>query len=168
MTFSETIAASADKSETIHLADLEVDMGRQTVRRAGQRLPVKGRSFQLLQFLIERYPETAGHRELLSTVWSGLVVTPDALSQRIRLLRKALGDDNGDAGYVVSVHGQGYRLSVPPKRPEFSSPDKSPRPRITGKTALMALALAAICVVVVLVRYDAPHAIKHLFKHLLA
>ena len=168
MTFSETIPASADKSETIHLADLEVDMQKQTVRRAGRRLPVKGRSFQLLQFLIERYPETAGHRELLDTVWSGLVVTPDALSQRVRLLRKALGDDGEGAGYIVSVHGQGYRLSVRPKRPELGALDKAPKRWTTAKTALVGVALAALSLVVVLMRYGVSHTIKHFFKHLLA
>lgn len=167
MTFSEIIAASAAESKTIHLADLEVDMLSQTVRRAGRRLAVKGRSFELLRFLIERYPQTAGHRELLDTVWKGLVVTPDTLAQRVRLLRKALGDDSGNTGYVMSVHGLGYRLSVPPKHPELRTDEGSLRHRRTAQTALVGFALAALSLAVVVVCYDAPHTVKHFFKHLL-
>jgi DNA-binding winged helix-turn-helix (wHTH) protein len=167
MTISEIVSASPAESKTIRLADLEVDLLKQTVRRAGRRLPVKGRSFKLLQLLIEQYPQTAGHRELLDTVWNGLVVTPDTLSQRVRLLRKALGGDNGNDAYIMSVHGQGYRLSVAPKRAEFGAPDRSPERRLTVNTALVGFALAALSFVVIVAHYDAPHTIKHFFKHLL-
>src|SRR5882724_1825628 len=108
--------------QVLRLADLTVDLQKRTVQRAGKRLPVKGRSFQLLQSLLERYPETAGHRELMEGVWKDLVVTPDALSQRVRLLRKALGDPGGEAGYIVSVHGQGYRLAQAPRLETQTAP----------------------------------------------
>jgi DNA-binding winged helix-turn-helix (wHTH) protein len=147
--------------QVLRVADLTVDLQKRTVQRAGERLPVKGRSFQLLQSLLERYPETAGHRELMEGVWKGLVVTPDTLSQRVRLLRKALRDPGGDAGYIVSVHGQGYRLAHAP-RSETQTAPASARP-LAIKWAV--LAFLVFLLVVVLIN-GAPHGIKHFFKHM--
>ena len=149
------------ETQVIRLADLTVDLQRRTVRRAGKRLPVKGRSFQLMQALLERYPETAGHRELMEGVWKGLVVTPDTLSQRVRLLRKALGDPGGDAGYIVSVHGQGYRLAQAPR------PETQPTPASTWPQALRWAVLAVVVfLLMIILIIDGPHGIKHFFKHM--
>ena len=43
-------------------------------------------------------------------VWPGLVVGPETVSQRIKLLRDSLGDDPKMPRYVAGVRGRGYRL----------------------------------------------------------
>ena len=149
----------------VTVADLRMDLRDRTVQRGSQRLPVKGRSFQLLQVLIERYPETAGHRELLQRVWTGRVVTADALSQRVRMLRKALGDDRGDDGYIASVHGQGYRLAHAPTRAPDSADAERTRLALPPRAAWVVLAVA-IPLLLALLGFSQSHAIKHFIRHL--
>jgi len=159
----ESIAES--HSPTVRVADLHVDLAGAVVMRDGRSLPVNGRSFQLLRALIERYPQIASHRELIGEVWKGRVVTADALSQRVRLLRRALGDERGDQGYIVSIHGQGYRLAHAPRAVEARSPAR--RTRGDRRWAPWLTLAAAAAVVVWLTTRDAAHAIKHLVRHLL-
>jgi DNA-binding winged helix-turn-helix (wHTH) protein len=165
MKSAETPATGSDAPRLFDVGDLQVDLVARSVRRGSQRLPVNGRSFDLLRFLIERYPETASHREVLENVWEGRVVTADALSQRVRLLRKALGDERGDAGYVASVHGQGYRLGRTPVSALIARSRvgvQSARPRAVAWLALV----VAVAGLLRVAGAGLPHAIKHFVRHL--
>jgi DNA-binding winged helix-turn-helix (wHTH) protein len=92
------------------VADLTVDTGRVTVQRAGQPIAVTGLSFDLLVALIKAAPRVVSQDELMDRVWSGLVVGPETVSQRIKLLRDALDDDPKHPRYIAGVRGRGYRL----------------------------------------------------------
>jgi TolB-like protein/DNA-binding winged helix-turn-helix (wHTH) protein len=92
------------------IGDLDVDAGRAVVLRAGQPLPLPKLSFELLLALIERAPDIASLDDLLDRVWAGVVVSPETVSQRVKLLRDALGDDPKEPRYVAGVRGRGYRL----------------------------------------------------------
>ncbi len=70
-------------------------------------------SWQLLLALARRAPAVGTQEELLSEVWSDLFVGDEVLSQRVRLLRKSLGDDGRSPRYVKTVRGVGYRLALP-------------------------------------------------------
>ncbi|HEU4692382.1 MAG TPA: winged helix-turn-helix domain-containing protein, partial [Vicinamibacterales bacterium] len=97
-------------SAIYQVADLTVDLGRITVLRDGQPLPVTGLSFDLLVALIDASPRVVSQDELMDRVWKGLVVGPETVSQRVKLLRDALGDDPRHPRYVAGVRGRGYRL----------------------------------------------------------
>ena len=150
---------------TVLLDDLRIDLHERRVIRGAQVLAVTSRSFELLRLLIEHYPAIASPREIIAGVWPGLVVSADALTQRVKLLRRQLG---GNAErYVVNVHGVGYRLSVAPthaRRADTASAvsrrRRLARPLLAAAAALLAVAVAAGAFV-----YDAPHAIKHALKH---
>ena len=92
------------------LNDLIVDTGRISVTRNGLELPLPKLSFDLLVALIKAAPGVASQDELMDRVWPGLVVGPETVSQRIKLLRDSLGDDPKMPRYVAGVRGRGYRL----------------------------------------------------------
>ena len=48
----------------------------------------------------------------MTRVWHGVIVSPETISQRAKLLRDALGDDPRHPRYVASVRGRGYRLTA--------------------------------------------------------
>jgi TolB-like protein/DNA-binding winged helix-turn-helix (wHTH) protein len=107
------------------VGDLVIDIGRTTVHRGGQPLHVQGLSFDLLALLVEAAPDLVTHDEILSRIWKELVVGPETLSQRIKLLRAALEDDSRAPRYVEVVRGRGCRMvadvkpldgQVPPPR----------------------------------------------------
>lgn len=84
--------------------------GRVAVARAGVNLALPKLTFDLLVALIEAAPGVVSPDELMDRVWPGLVVSPETVSQRIKLLRDSLGDDSKSPRYVAGVWGRGYRL----------------------------------------------------------
>ena len=93
--------------------DLVVDVGRARVTRGGQEVPLTRLSFDLLLALIEVAPNLLTVDELLSRVWPGLVVGPETISQRVKLLRSSLGDDAKQPRYIAAVRGRGPAGSSP-------------------------------------------------------
>ncbi|MEL7185860.1 MAG: tetratricopeptide repeat protein, partial [Pseudomonadota bacterium] len=58
-------------------------------------------------------PNVVSHERLVDAVWGGRVVSPETATQRVKLLRQALGDDAADPRYVGLVRGSGYALLPP-------------------------------------------------------
>jgi DNA-binding winged helix-turn-helix (wHTH) protein/Tol biopolymer transport system component len=100
----------------LQIGDLRVETGTATVSRAGECLPLPKRSFDLLLALARAAPNLVAIDELMSSVWPGLVVEGDTVSQRVKLLRHALGDDPRQPRYIGVVRGRGYRLVCPVTR----------------------------------------------------
>ena len=97
------------------LDDLRVDVARQSVIRNGsQVLDVSGLSFRLLHCLLAQGTRVVGFDELITQVWAPAHVNEETVTQRVRLLRQALGDDGRQARYLRSVRGQGYQLCSEP------------------------------------------------------
>lgn len=94
------------------LDDLHIDLSRQSVTRGNDLLDVKGLSFQLLAFLVEQQQRVVSYDELIKAIWAPAVVNEETVTQRVRLLREALGDDGRNPRYIRSVRGQGYQLCV--------------------------------------------------------
>jgi DNA-binding winged helix-turn-helix (wHTH) protein/Tfp pilus assembly protein PilF len=111
-------------ADVYRLHDLVIDVPRQRVERDGIALDVNGLSFRLLQYLLEQEQRVVGFDELIAQVWAPAIVNEETVTQRVRLLRQALGDDGRRPRYLRSVRGRGYQLCVPaqglqaPLRPE--------------------------------------------------
>ena len=118
--------AQAAAREYYRLADLELDAGAMRVWRGSCEVRLPPLSFELLLLLVRRAPDVVSHGECLRAIWPEVVVGPETLKQRVKLLREALGDDSRRPRYVESVRGRGYRL-VPGVSPGQSGPDNWPR-----------------------------------------
>lgn len=92
------------------LDDLLVDLDRQRVERDGVPLDVAGLSFRLLAFLLGQGDRVVSFDALIEGVWAPAVVGEDTVTQRVKLLRQALGDDGRQPRYLRSVRGVGYQL----------------------------------------------------------
>lgn len=96
------------------LADLEIDFAGRRVSRDGTPLDVGGLSYDLLRYLVDQGDRVVGFDELIERVWAPAVVNEETVTQRVKLLRQALGDDGRNPRYIRSVRGRGYQLcSVP-------------------------------------------------------
>lgn len=100
---------------TCTLLDLHIDRTAQQVRRGDEVLPVNGLSWRLLECLLAHGDTVVDFDTLADQVWAPAVVGEDAISQRVKLLRQALGDDSRRPRYVRSVRGRGYQLCAPPQ-----------------------------------------------------
>ncbi|HEY4338455.1 MAG TPA: winged helix-turn-helix domain-containing protein [Steroidobacteraceae bacterium] len=118
------------------VSDLLIDCQSHKVTRNGVELAITGLSLELLLALVRAAPNLASFKTLMEQVWPDLVVNPETVTQRIKLLRQALGDSADNPRYILTVRGRGYRmvpqavpLSVPPvtNSPVMNSdPDTSP------------------------------------------
>src|SRR5499425_3690945 len=90
--------------------DLTIDLAPRRVRRAGTIIPLKALSFDLLVTLVRAAPSLVSFEQLSERVWPGLVITPETIVQRVKLLRNALGDDAHAPRYIEGVRGRGYRM----------------------------------------------------------
>ena len=96
--------------------DLTIDLAPRRVRRAGAVIPLKALSFDLLVALVRAAPNLLSFDQLSERVWPGLVVTPETIVQRVKLLRSALGDDPHAPRYIEGVRGRGYRMVAQVRR----------------------------------------------------
>jgi TolB-like protein/DNA-binding winged helix-turn-helix (wHTH) protein len=122
---------TAPKSSSLQyrVGDLLVDTGPQRVTRDGHVIALPKLSYDLLIALIRAAPNLLSIDALMGEVWPKLVVSPETVSQRIKLLRDALGDDPRNPRYVEGLRGRGYRL-IPAVESGIVStePMKSPDP----------------------------------------
>jgi TolB-like protein/DNA-binding winged helix-turn-helix (wHTH) protein len=101
--------------EGYRLGDLTLDVGARRVLREGTDLGVAGLSYDLLLALVRAAPQLASFQWLMDTVWKDVVVGPETITQRVKLLRQALGDSAERPRYILAVRGHGYRLAVQPQ-----------------------------------------------------
>lgn len=93
--------------------DLTIDTGQQRVMCGANEISLPKRSFDLLLALVRSAPNVVSLDRLMHEVWPNLVVSPETVSQRVKLLRDALGDDPRGPRYVAGVRGRGYRIVAP-------------------------------------------------------
>ncbi|KRA53399.1 hypothetical protein ASD77_01540 [Pseudoxanthomonas sp. Root65] len=142
-----TAAASEGLSAVRYrLDDLLIDLERQRVERDGAPLGVAGLSFQLLRHLVEQGDRVVGFDELIHRVWAPAVVSEETVTQRVKLLRQALGDDGRSPRYLRSVRGQGYQLCSRPHPLPVTEPATSPAPR--SQRPHMRVAVASVVLLV--------------------
>jgi TolB-like protein/Flp pilus assembly protein TadD/DNA-binding winged helix-turn-helix (wHTH) protein len=103
-------AATTPDAAGYQVDDLIVDLGQRRVTRAGNDIPLPHLSFQLLVTLARSAPDVVTFDQLTARVWPGLVITPETISQRVKLVRDALGDDPHAPRYIAGVRGSGYRM----------------------------------------------------------
>jgi Tol biopolymer transport system component/DNA-binding winged helix-turn-helix (wHTH) protein len=90
---------------------VDVDTLRLLTRPDAPRLTPKAAAV-LLQ-LARAAGRTLSRDELLNVVWKGTCPTPDVLTQAVKDLRRALGDDLHAPRYVETLPRLGYRLIAP-------------------------------------------------------
>lgn len=112
--------------EVYEISDLVIDLARQRVTRAAAEIALPKLSFDLLLVLIRAAPAVLSNNDLMAQVWPGLVVSPETVNRRVKMLRDALGDDPRAPRYIAGLRGRGYRL-VPEVRSVEEVPLRSSR-----------------------------------------
>lgn len=97
-----------------------LQVGRWRVETALDRISAEGKTVKLeakamaVLACLARCPGQVVSREaLLASVWTGVVVGDDSLTQVVIKLRKALGDDPRNPEYIETIAKRGYRLVAP-------------------------------------------------------
>ncbi len=103
----------ADPPTTLHFGPFALDADNRQLRRDGVPVELGSRYFDALWLLAERPGELVSKDAFMREVWQGIPVTDEALTQCIRTLRRALGDEAGAPRFIQTVPKHGYRFIAP-------------------------------------------------------
>ncbi len=85
----------------------------QELWRDGEVVHVEPQVLAVLAYLAEHGDRVVTKIELLDEVWGDRFVSESALTSRIKLARKACGDNGRDQRILKTVHSRGYRFVCP-------------------------------------------------------
>jgi two-component system, OmpR family, response regulator len=98
------------QSTTLKVADLEMDLLRREVRRAGKPIDLQPREFQLLEFLLRHAGQVVTRTMLLEGVWDyHFDPQTNVIDVHISRLRSKI-DKGFERPLLHTVRGAGYRL----------------------------------------------------------
>jgi predicted ATPase/DNA-binding winged helix-turn-helix (wHTH) protein len=98
------------------------------LEREGASVHIGGRALDILIALAERAGEVVSKTDLFATVWPDVTVDEGSLRFHVTALRKALGDGQSGARYIVNAPGRGYALVTPVSRPGTPEPARAAPP----------------------------------------
>jgi DNA-binding winged helix-turn-helix (wHTH) protein len=96
----------------IAIGECSFDPVRREVRRAGARVHLSPKAFELLGVLLESRPRAVSKDELFSRLWPDTFVTEASLAGLVAEIRREIADDARDPRFLRTVHGFGYAFSA--------------------------------------------------------
>src|SRR5258708_39201338 len=104
------VSVAASRRRRYVFAAFVLSPSRRVLLRGPREVSLIPRYFDLLVMLVERRGEAVRRREIFDAVWGDVVVSDGALSQAVRTLRRALGDDPRDPQFIRTVSRHGYQF----------------------------------------------------------
>ena len=87
-------------------ANLEVRPDLGCLRRGGEEIYLRPKTFQTLLFLLDQRHRVVSKDEIAAEIWPDTAVTDDAVVQCIVEIRRVLGDDATKAKYILRLPAQ--------------------------------------------------------------
>jgi len=108
-------------SPVIRAGELELDLERRSLRKAGKIIHLSPKEFELFSFLMQHKDVPITHARILRTIWGPEYGDePDYLRSYAKTLRKKIEDDPAFPRYLLTEPWVGYRFRDP------SDPDAVP------------------------------------------
>lgn len=99
--------------DLLQVADLELDLLRRRVTRAGKRIDLTAKEFALLELLLRRRGEVLPRSLIASQVWDmNFDSDTNVIEVAMRRLRAKI-DDNFEPKLIRTLRGMGYVLEIP-------------------------------------------------------
>lgn len=100
------------ESEILRAADLELDLMRRRVNRAGKRIDLTAKEFALLELLLRRQGEVLPRSLIASQVWDmNFDSDTNVIEVAIKRLRVKI-DEGFESKLIHTVRGMGYVLEI--------------------------------------------------------
>jgi two-component system alkaline phosphatase synthesis response regulator PhoP len=98
-------------SACLRLGQTEIDFEKHEASRAGQRVELTGKEFDVLRLLARHRGEIVTRDRLLEEVWGyETYPTTRTVDNHILRLRQKLEEDPSNPRYILSIYGEGYKL----------------------------------------------------------
>jgi two-component system KDP operon response regulator KdpE len=102
------------ESAVLKMGDLELDLDRRILRRAGAEVHLSPTEFSLLSYLMQHANTAIEHGRLLRAIWGPEYGSElEYLRTYIKRLRKKIENDAINPEYLVTVPWLGYRFRDP-------------------------------------------------------
>src|SRR6266498_4129453 len=88
--------------DVFEFAGFRLDLRRGVLERGGKVVPIRAKSYALLSYLARNPERVMAKEELLDSVWGHIIVTEDTLTQTIKSLRDAMGNDGRNIIRTIS------------------------------------------------------------------
>ena len=131
----------------MRFGEFTLDLVDRRLLRGGEAIELGSRYFDALALLANHSGQLVSKDQFMEEVWRGIPVTDEALTQAIRTLRRALGDEASAPRYIETVPKHGYRFVAEINHagpPAAARIPQSPAARIAGATTLGGLAAGVI------------------------
>lgn len=120
----------------IRFGDFTLDPQNRKLLQNGNAVELGGRYLDTLIMLASTPGQLVSKNRLHEEVWRGVPVTDEALSQAIKSIRRALGDDAKGPRYIETVPRHGYRFVGTTNEGTIADSNKDPNspilPIVTG------------------------------------
>jgi len=94
----------------LHFDDICIDTHNQLLYRQDETIKLAPKVYDLLVFLCQNSQRVISKDELMEQVWTGTLVTENAISRTLVKVRKALADDPKNPLFIITVPRKGYRM----------------------------------------------------------
>jgi two-component system alkaline phosphatase synthesis response regulator PhoP len=97
--------------EAYHFGEVRVDFAAAEVRRAGEKVDLSAKEYQLLRHFIEHRGQLRTRDDLLNGVWGyDAMPTTRTVDVHVAGLRKKLEDNPRSPQFILTFHGLGYKF----------------------------------------------------------
>lgn len=100
----------APEQEIATFGDVEVDIDRHQVTRAGQEVPMTAREFSVLAYFLGHPGHVIERQKLLRAVWKAQFLSQRTIDNFIARLRAKFEPDPDRPRFFLTVRGVGYRF----------------------------------------------------------
>lgn len=116
-----------------------LDSDRFEISENGIAIHAEPQVIELLMFFIRNRGRLITRDEMIQAIWKGRIVSDSAISGRIKMARKALGDDGRQQKYIQTVHKKGFSFTANELREDAATTQqeasKRPSPRVKLQAA---------------------------------
>jgi DNA-binding winged helix-turn-helix (wHTH) protein len=114
---------------TYQFGHFHLNVATRQLFRDAEPIPLTAKAFDTLVVLVTHHGHVVTKDELMKAVWHDAIVSDDSLTQNIRAIRRALGDDAGEPVYITTIARRGYRFIQPVQEVAAGEPEPAPLPR---------------------------------------
>ena len=101
---------SGENREIYEFGVFQLDIGKGLLLRADQPVSLQWKTFEVLCLLVKSNGNLVKRDTVMDELWADTFVEDNNLSQHIRALRKAFGENGNGTKFIETVAGHGYRF----------------------------------------------------------
>jgi DNA-binding winged helix-turn-helix (wHTH) protein/predicted ATPase len=130
----------------IRFGAYSVDLAARQLFRGKEALPLRQKTFAVLQYLLLRPRQLVSKAALLNGLWSDTHVRESVLTSCIHEIRDVLGDARRQPRFIETSHGSGYRFigSIKQDRRRQAPNETVREPGSTSKESIVAFAAPVV------------------------